>query len=279
MTRLRTLLGLSLLGLAVLSSGCLMAGNYQSARTLEKGTSATGLTFSFTRYTFTDHYTDSMGVAHSDPVSFSLPNLIPEVTYHIGMTNDVTVGGRVALGSGGIEGDVLYRFFHNDKLHLAIDPAIGGEALFLIEGETFRMPVILTYDLSDNLSVNLSAFGAITHYKAINGTSTSSSKSDAFLGSLASTGGSVGFELRGEVLAIRPSLEFTRYVANFNDGSSFDGFNTVNVMVHIAWIGGREKKQLNRMERKLDKVLDNQGDTGPKPTDDSDYKPDGQPIK
>jgi hypothetical protein len=271
---------LALLGLAVLPTGCLMAGNYQSARTLEKGTSATGLTFSFTKYTFTEHTTDAMGNPTTKSVSATWPNFIPEVAYHIGVTDDVTVGGRVALGSGGIEGDVLWRFFHNDKLHLAIDPAVGYQALFLIEGETFRLPAILTYDLNDYLSINLAAFGGITHFKDVNASSTSSSNTEAgaFAGSLVSMGGSVGFELRGEVLAIRPAIEVQRWQANLG-GETFDPFTTVNVMVHVAWIGGREKKQLNRMERKLDRVLDNQGDKGAKPNDDSDYKPQGEPIK
>ena len=121
------LYGLALLG----TTGCLMAGNYHTAKTLEKGTSQFGMTFSGTQYTYTT--TDS-ATNTTKSATFVLPNIIPEITYHIGMTVDVEAGGRVAIGSLGGEFDVKWRFFHNDKLHLAVAPAIGAQAFVLIEG-------------------------------------------------------------------------------------------------------------------------------------------------
>jgi hypothetical protein len=68
---------------------------------------------------------------------------------------------------------------------------------------------------------------------------------------MVSTGAALGFEIRGETMALRPSLEFTEFVASTDD-ESFEPFNTINVLIHVAWIGGREKKQLDRIENKID---------------------------
>jgi len=241
--------GRYLLMMGVLAStGCLMAGNYHSAKTLAKGESQVGLTFSTTRY---DHLqTDSSGNTRTE--SIVLPNILPELVYHIGMAEDVEVGGRLALGSLGIEGDLKYRFFKSEKLHLAIAPAVNYQAFIVLQGVGFRLPGILTYQLADNLDFTAAVFGSTTHY-SVPGDS-GNSDFDSFRGTLVSAGGAIGFDLHGEVFTIRPAVEVTRYVANLStsSGSSSEGFNTVNVLVHIAWTSGKEKKQLDRIERKID---------------------------
>jgi hypothetical protein len=229
-----------LLGGLIGSSGCLMAGNYHSARTLEKGESQVGLTFSATRY----ENVDSEGKTEE----IVLPALVPELTYHIGMADNLEVGGRIALGALGMEGDVKYRFFRSDKLHLAMAPAISYQGFFFVEGVGVRLPGILTYELEDNVDLTMAAFAGIVNY--------SSTDNDASLfdGTLVNTGAAIGFDLHGETFTIRPALEVSRYVANLNsdDGSLDSHFNTVNLLVHLAWTRGKEKKQLDRIERKID---------------------------
>lgn len=242
--------GLLVMAFLVSGGGCLMAGNYHSAKTLEKGESQFGVTFSTTRY---DHrQTDSSGNTTTD--SIVIPNLIPEFVYHIGVAENFEVGGRASLGALGLEGDVKYRFFQSDKLHLAIAPAINYQAFVVLQGVGFRLPGILTYQLADNIDFTAAVFGSTTRYSTVG--DSSSSDFDTFRGTLISTGGALGFDLHGATFSIRPAVEFTRYVANLSSdtGSSSEGFNTVNVLVHLAWTGGREKKQLDRMERKLDNL-------------------------
>lgn len=227
-------------------AACLMSGNYHSAKTLEKGESEFGVTFSGTTYEKT--VTNSDG--STSRLNATIPNIIPELTFHLGMSDNLEAGGRVSIGALGMEGDVKYRFYHGDKLHLAIAPAIGGQAFILIEGGYVRLPVILTYELADNFDFTIAGFGASAHYNSI-----SSDFSD-FKGTLVSSGVAVGVDLHGETFTIRPSVEFTRYLYNFStdSGSTSDGFNTVNFLVHIAFVGGREKKQLDRIEQKLDRM-------------------------
>ncbi|HEX2685917.1 MAG TPA: hypothetical protein VHN14_04835, partial [Kofleriaceae bacterium] len=152
--------GLLMFGLLIGGGGCLMSGNYHSAKTLGKGESQVGLTFSTTRYEQVK--TDSNGTTTTDAIV--LPNIIPEITYHIGMTDDLEVGGRVSLGALGLEGDVKYRLFKSDKLHLAIAPAINYQAFIVLQGVGVRLPGILTYELADNLDFTAAVFGSTTHY-------------------------------------------------------------------------------------------------------------------
>jgi hypothetical protein len=236
-----------------------MAGNYHSAKPLGKGVGQFGLTFSTTRY---EKVTTDSDTGQTTRDSVVLPNLIPEITYHLGVNDDVDVGGRVALGSLGLEADVKYRFLRSDKLHLAVAPALGYLAFVVVQGVSGRLPGILTYELGDNLDLNLAAFVATTKFST---TGSDSSDFNVFSGTLLSSGGAVGFDLHGETFNIRPTVEFTRYLYNFSSGdsSTSDSFNTVNIMVHLAWTIGKEKQQLNRIENKLDQM--NPPPPGPPP--------------
>jgi hypothetical protein len=255
--------------LAVLSTGCLMSGNYHSARTLEKGTGAVGMTFSVTRYTDVDCDTMS-GTCTRDQIT--LPSWLPEFTYHLGITDDLELGGRIAPGSLGIEGDLKYRILHGDSLHLAIGPSLGYQGAILYDATYAKLPVIATFDLADNFSLTAGAFVGTADFNGAD------DEFDVFDGTLASTGAFLGVELRTETMLVRPGVEWTEYVADFGSDPDFDGFRTFGVVAHFAIITGTEKKQLNRMERKLDRVIDNQEGRPPPPgtpppTDDSPYPP------
>ena len=240
--------GILIVGLMIGSSGCLMSGNYHSAKTLNKGESQVGMTFSTTRYEST---TVDPGTGQSSTGAIVIPNIIPEISYHIGMADDVEVGGRVGLGSLSIEGDLKYRFYKSDKLHLAIAPAISYQSLIVIQGVGLRLPGILTYQLAGNLDFTAAVFGSTTKYSTL-GDDDSDSNFGTFGGSLVSTGVALGLDLHGETFSIRPAVEFTQYVARLDDSEGDANFNTLNFLVHIAWTGGKEKQQLDRIERKLD---------------------------
>jgi hypothetical protein len=232
-----------------------MAGNYHTAKTLEKGTSEFGMTFSATKYSFKydDTQTDpntGQTTTTQKSVDFAIPNLLPELTYHIGVSDNAEAGGRISLGSLGGEFDIKYRLIHDGKLHVAVAPAIGYQAAFLIQGGGLRLPGILTYELTDNLDFNAAAFVSETHWKPVS----DSEDFQSWSGNLTQTGVALGFDLHGETMSIRPAFEWSRVVYSANGRSDFEPFNTFNVLVHIAFIGGREKKQLDRIEHKLDNM-------------------------
>jgi hypothetical protein len=251
------------------TTGCLMAGNYHSARTLEKGVSSAGMTFSITRYTDVDRDA-STGETTTDVIT--LPTLIPEFTYHIGITDDLEAGGRLAPSSLGMEFDVKYRLFQGDAFHLAVAPAIGYQTGIIYSATHAKLPLLGTFDLAENFSVTGAVFGGTARFDDVD------ESFDTFRGNLGSTGAFLGVELRGETFYLRPGFEWTEYVADFDNDPNFDGFRTFSVIAHFAVVFGREKKQLNRMERKLDRIIDNTEGRPPPPgvpppTDDSPYPP------
>ncbi|MCG8424005.1 MAG: hypothetical protein MJE77_39440 [Proteobacteria bacterium] len=232
------------LGLAVLCSGCLLAGNYHSAKTLAKGESSFGLNFSATTYEFT---------SNDDTDRVTLPALLPELTFHVGLQDNLEIGGRVGFVQLALEADLKYRLVRSPRFHLAVAPAISGQSLILISGTSVKLPLIATYELADNIAITGSIFGSTTRYGAVDPDDADEDLA-RFSGNLGATGGSFFFEFSGETFAIRPGVEFTRYSIDFDDEDDFEEFNTMSIMVHLSWIRGREKQQLDRIENKLDRM-------------------------
>lgn len=224
--------------MALLAPGCMPVSNYHSARTLGDGESSMGMTFSSTTY--------------SDPEDGSrvtIPGIIPEVTYHVGLTDDVEFGGRVAPGFLYGELDLKYRFFHDGPTHLAIAPALGQMA-FIISVTTMRLPVILTYELNDKVALNT---GVAASAWIVSDTGDADQDSPFSTGDdfLRTATGFVGLDIQGRTAYIRPTLELTRGVFG-NDGS--EDFEMLQVSVHFGFISGRELKKLDQMQEQLDRI-------------------------
>lgn len=230
--------GLLLLPLAVLTVGCIpLAGVPQTARPLGKGVSS--------------HTTSAMAVNYeerssSDGSTFraNLPNF--EYAYRVGVTDDLDVGARVTMLGLGIE--AKWRFLHTGPLHLAVAPDLGLMPLADLAGFWSTLPVIATYDLADNVSLNAGVFLRGARVGSVDSDSPST-----YSGRLGGVGGALGLELRGEVFAIRPTLEVAHY-ETVSDGNVGD-FNLFLVNIHFERVSGREKQQLNRIENKLDQVI------------------------
>ena len=62
----------------------------------------------------------------------TIPNILGDYAYHLGVAEDFEAGGRIAVGSGLLELDVKYRFLGgaDSKLHVAVNPAIGYQTCF-----------------------------------------------------------------------------------------------------------------------------------------------------
>jgi hypothetical protein len=225
--------------LCIATTGCMMTGSYHSARTLEPGTSNFGLTFGIDEF-------------QVDSTSVFYPNLIPELTFHSGIAENMEVGGRVALGSLGIEGDFKYRFLHKGSLHLAMVPAIGYQGLLIMKGMTFSLPMVATVELQKHFSITAAGFGRYAHYSSSSGDNSIDSALAAIVGDAVIYGGSFGPEISGETFFFRPTIEFARIEPAA--GADWKGRNRLSVAVHLGWIMGREKQQLDRIENKLDKM-------------------------
>jgi hypothetical protein len=223
--------------LCIATTGCVMTGSYNSAKTLEPGTSSFGLTFGINEFRIADK-------------NYSYPSIIPEIAFHTGAAENLEMGGRIALAALGLEGDAKYRFFHTASLHLAVNPAVGYQAFITLKGVTASLPLIATYDLSNRFSLTVAGFGRYSHFN-ISDTSADNPLPD-FFGNKVIYGGSFGPEVHGETFFFRPMVEVA-HVVPVGDRNKKE-WNRVSVAVHLGWILGREKQQLDRIEKKIDKI-------------------------
>ena len=220
--------------------GCIPVANYHSARTLGDGESAWGTTFSSTTYT------------DKDGDQLTIPGIIPEVTYHIGLTDDVEVGGRVAPGFLYGELDLKYRFVHTgDGLHLAVAPALGQFALG-VTITTVRLPVLLTYELHPKVALNAGLNATIWTLNGVDPDDDVPFRAGSG-NVMTTTGGSIGLEFSGETAFIRPSLELSTLVFGDTEADQ-ERLQIASVVLHFGRISGREMKKLEEMDRKLDEI-------------------------
>ena len=249
-----------------------MLGNTQTARTPEKGTSEVGLTFGATTYQFeTLVYDEDSDSFEEETVNVVYPVMLPEIPFGVAVTDDVSIGGRVAPQSLGLEGNVKVRFLHADRLHMAVQPAFNYQAWLLVQGVGARLPLLVTYDMSDNFSFTTSVHTAYTNWSFADDEFEPEDAEDtdngqtAWNGGILSFGMGAGIEIRGESFFLRPTFEFNRYQSNFDDDfeDSFEAFNSFGFMLNIGFVIGRTKKQLDRIEKKIDNL---QPQPAPAPT-------------
>ena len=224
--------------LCVVTMGCVMTGSYQSAKTLDSGTSSFGMTFGVNEIQF-------------GGVKASLPNVIPELTFHTGVAENMEVGGRIGLMALGIEGDFKYRFLKTGGLHMALAPAVGYQGMVFMKGLNCGLPLIATLDLSKRFALTMAAFGRYAHWGASDTSSIDVALSKIF-GDAVMAGAAIGPDIHGETFFIRPMVEYARV---FPSGSAqWGAWNRVSIAVHFGWIMGREKQQLDRIEKKIDGI-------------------------
>ncbi len=252
----RRLIALAMVALfGALAAGCPSVGVYRTARTLEPGISDLGITYSASRIsTGESTYTDSEGnKITEDAASIVVPNLIPDVSFHVGVVDNLEVGGRLGLGSGLIELDAKWRILQaaDDKLHLSIQPAVGYRALFFLEGVNITMPVLLTYDITRWFSVTAFGYGSYYNLDLVDQDAADDVNLDT---NSLTAGGGLGFEFRGETFYVMPFVD--RSLTNFGvDEHEADlDLTWVNFGVAFGFHFGKEKQQLDRIEDKIDRI-------------------------
>ncbi|MGM0596953.1 MAG: hypothetical protein ACQES9_07950 [Myxococcota bacterium] len=239
-------------------TGCPSAGVYRTAHTLKKGQSDFGLNFNAFQIKSTNEY---------DTQSVTIPNIIPELHYHIGVGNRMELGGRVALGSMMAEFDFKFKFFESmDRTtHLAVNPAMGYRSFVFIEGPHLTLPIIASFDLTRSLSITGFAYANYYNFQTPDGESIDSQEDyenadseSAFIINGVTTGAGVGVKYTGETFYIMPSVDFFTTAVNFSDDPAQNTMQGVVFNISFGWIGGKEMQKLNQMDRKLDRIERNQ---------------------
>jgi hypothetical protein len=183
------------------------------------------------------------------------------MSYHVGVADDLEVGGRIVVLGGLMELDTKYRFFRSgdDKLHMAVQPAVGYRSLGLIEGFSASLPLMTTYDINDILSINVAPYISYTDF------STTDDDSSAFAGSMLSVGGTIGFQFNALTMHFMPTIEISKVIQNMESGGSSTESSDLVMMFGfvVGFNQGREMAKLNKMDEKLDNMdekLDKIGD-------------------
>lgn len=259
-SRLLRALGTSIA--AFVASGCLTGGALRSAKTLEPGVGELGVGWTATNYALGETTsTDPTGArtVSKSTNSLTLPNLIPEVQYHLGVAEDLEVGGRISAGALTGEIGATYRFLRAKGLHLAVAPAIGYTPLGFTSILQFTAPVLATYELTPNFAVTACGKIGYWHLTDID-VGTSNNLKDFFSGSGLAYGGAIGLDLHGSTFAIRPFVDFTRI--GMSSSTKVEGgstkisssllMTTFGFAVSVAF--GREAKALERVDEKLDRI-------------------------
>ncbi len=239
---------LAILPISLLFAGCSMTGTYQSARVLEKGTSAFGLSFGSVGV----EVKDSANVDSS--ATFSWPIIIPDVTFRTALSDHIEIGGKVSVGSLGLEGDLKWGFLQGERFCMAVAPALYGQNALFMKGSGFTLPVLASYDINETFSINGSVFSSFSRFSSdLSGVD---SILTALVGDVNATGGSLGLEFSGKVFHIRPVIEVSRMAPLKPEEVDWQPFKRTRFVLHLGFVLGKEKKQLDRLEEKLDKSLE-----------------------
>ena len=247
---------LSILLLALTSTACLPLGVYGEARTLKEDQTEVTLAWNATKWTTSaqEAEVDENGAETQSASAESdgwLPNLIPEVAFGVGMTDDFTLGGRAALGSMYFEINGKYRFVNSDALQASAGFQLGGRAFGPFEGVNVTAPLWLSYDLSKKITATVSPY---IQYSKISIADPTGSGSDftGIEGESIYAGTSLSVLIKGRTLHFGPTFEYQRSIKTFVEGDALDTPDFMMVGIVLGFPMGEELESLDRIESKID---------------------------
>jgi hypothetical protein len=234
--------------LAALLLACQSPALVRTARTLPEGGSDLSFALNVTRVEFPDVIVDGRRVPLPD---YTLPNPLGDVLYAYGLRDDVELGARLSLGAGLIEAQTKLRFVEaaHGTLHLALAPAAGYRVLALVNGPVLTLPLLVTYDLSPEVSLS---GGALLSYASYSMPETFRFAEDLDLsGQTVYAGGGLGVELRpGWGLHVMPALEVQRSVSRRGDAAELPAIDIVILGVTFGW--GSRRQPSTRPDREVE---------------------------
>jgi len=253
--RLKTIA--TILVLALTSTACLPLGVYGEARTLKEDQTEVTLAWNATKWTVpaTEEVTDTDGEVVQEAQGESemwLPNLLPEVGFGIGLTDDFTLGGRAALASMYFELNGKYRFLDADKLQMAAGLQLGGRTFLGLQGSNITVPLWVSYDVSRKVTFTFSPYIQYSNISTIDGGS--EQDLDSISGESLYAGGSLSILFKGRSLHFGPTFEYQHSMKTFREGDSMDTPDFMMVGLVLGFPMGEELESLDRIEEKLDSL-------------------------
>jgi len=237
--------------LVLFTAGCPSAAVYRNARILDPGQSRVGVSV---KPSINSMSAPSEGGVSSEPLNYALPGVVPEMSYHVGVAENVEVGGRVAPGALYAELDTKLRLIgsDDDQLHFALQPAVGVQPLMFAIGAQATLPAIMTYEFNDLLALSGWGYGRYYHMRPVIG-----GGSDAIMNSVGA-GVGLGLEVHGDSFYFMPALDAS---STFTfAGNSFDNYmrnDALMVGLSFGWHGDLLRdiwETVKGIDGKVDKV-------------------------
>lgn len=238
-----TLTAVALVALVATAAGCPSAAIHRTARTLDPGQSEIAAT---ANVGLTGFSAPASNGAPATSATMALPGVVPVLSYHMGVFENFEFGANISPLTLSIDLDSKWRVarLFDNRLHIALQPTVGLNALLLAWGASGTLPVIATFDITDMFSVSGWGYGRAGQIRMVPGSSDYSVTSiGAGLGA--------GIELRGDSFFVMPLVEA-------NTGFNFFGNNFSTYMrtdvVQFGVAIGYHGDLLRLMNRKLDKI-------------------------
>ena len=244
--------------LATTSTACLPLGVYGEARTLKEDQTEVSLAWNATKWTTPaiEEVTDDNGEviqSAENEREIWLPNLLPEVGFGIGITDDLTLGGRAALGAMYFELNGKYRFLDADAFQMAAGLQLGGRTFLGLQGANVTVPLWMSYDVSPKLTLTLSPYVQYSNISTVD-EGGADGDLDSISGESLYAGGSFSILIKGRSLHFGPTFEYQRSIKTFVDGESIDTPDFMMIGLVLGFPMGEELESLDRIEDKLNSL-------------------------
>lgn len=244
---------ITVLCLTMLLSRCAMVGNVHSAKTLDPGVASVSLSVDGAGIMYS--YSDSLQKADStlsEPSVIPNATLLPNINFKMGVAENYELGVHFVPQLLGIEATVKHRFLQNGPHHVAAAPYFS---FYLLKNYSAGAHGIYTYELSKSLCINMSAYSNFTYLDNLESMTRELTESMHFLG----FGGIIGPQISGESVFFTPAFEYNIFIP-LKENFTFMHVQSYRVSLTFGWYIGKVKRQLNRIEKKIDTIdrkLDN----------------------
>jgi hypothetical protein len=225
-----------------------MVGNVHSAKTLDPGISSLSLSVDGAgiMYSFSDSLQEADSAVFGTPLVVPSATLLPNVNFKMGLVENLEMGVHFVPQLLGLEATLKYRFYHGGGNHLAAAPYFQ---YYLLKDFSGGAHAIYTRELTDMLHLNMSAYGSYSYMDNIELTSIELVPSKRFF----TVGGIFGPQICGESVFFIPAFEYS-IILPLGENNTFMHIQNFRGSLTFGWYIGKSKKQLDRMERKIDEI-------------------------
>ena len=228
---------------------CAMINTAHTAKTLDPGEAAIGLSMNGSVISYTPMDDVDSTFALTEDTAVTTGTILPNISFGIGIVNNLEVGANFVLSIFGIDAYLKYRILHLGRHHIALSPTFSYYSFSNFAGGGH---LTYTFEANDRFLFNVSFLGNYTYLET-----------PAFLDFLfgefdytkdfMTLGFNVAPEIRGRVAFFRPSFEYSAFFP-LVENPKMNGINYFRVTLAFGWFLGREKKQLDRIEEKIDRL-------------------------